>query len=156
LYPVINEGAKLTKLLHPMNTMDLGLGVIIAAGGSTDSSNDSELLKGLNVRTLSIKTGPVKLSAQMRMFSLMPWKKATPVPLDRKIGLKLLHALVVSLAAGFRYTDTTNGFGGFSSRFLLDPRVQSFRDVFDIYDLHYYLAIKAATKAAIPIGSGAL
>jgi dolichol-phosphate mannosyltransferase len=65
-------------------------------------------------------------------------------PLDRKLGLKLLHAPVISLAARFHYTDTTNGFRAFSSRFLLDPRVQPFRDVFDTYNLHYYLSIKAA------------
>jgi dolichol-phosphate mannosyltransferase len=185
--PVINEGAKLTKQLHRMNSMDLGVDVIVADGGSTDGSNDPELLKGLNVRTLLIKTGPGKLSAQMRMFfayaleegytgivavdgngkdgveaiptfchaldkgfdfvqgsRYVPGGVEENTPLDRKIGLKLLHAPVVSLAAGFRYTDTTNGFRAFSNKFLLDPRVQPFRDVFDTYNLHYYLAIKAA------------
>ena len=47
-------------------------------------------------------------------------------------------------AAGFRYTDTTKGFRAFSSKFLVDPRVQPFRDVFDTYNLRYHLAIKAA------------
>ena len=64
-------------------------------------------------------------------------------PLDRKLGLKLLHAPLISLAARFRYTDTTNGFRAFSRRFLLDPAVQPFRAVFDTYNLHYYLSIRA-------------
>jgi dolichol-phosphate mannosyltransferase len=64
-------------------------------------------------------------------------------PLDRKLGAKLVHAPLISVAAGFRYTDTTNGFRAFSTRFLLNPRVQPFRDVFDTYNLHYYLSIKA-------------
>lgn len=65
-------------------------------------------------------------------------------PLSRYLGLKVLHAPLISLAAGFRYTDTTNGFRGYSRILLLDPRVQPFRDCFSTYELHYYLAIRAA------------
>lgn len=65
-------------------------------------------------------------------------------PLSRYLGLKILHAPLISLAAGFRYTDTTNGFRGYSRDFLLDTRVQPFRDCFSAYELHYYLAIRAA------------
>jgi len=57
--------------------------------------------------------------------------------------VKLLHAPLISLAAGFHYTDTTNGFRGYSRRLLLDPRVQPLREVFVAYELHYYLAIRA-------------
>ncbi|HMF78567.1 MAG TPA: glycosyltransferase family 2 protein [Bryobacteraceae bacterium] len=185
--PVINEGAKLTKQLQRMNALALGADIIIADGGSTDGSNDQDLLRSLNVRTLLIKTGPGKLSAQMRMFfayaleegyagivtidgngkdgveaipsfyqaleegfdfvqgsRYVPGGVEHNTPLDRKLGLKLLHAPVISVAARFRYTDTTNGFRAFSSRFLLDPAVKPFRDVFDTYNLHYYLSIKAA------------
>lgn len=66
------------------------------------------------------------------------------LPLSRWLGVKLLHAPLVSLASRFRYTDTTNGFRGYSRRFLEDPRVAAFRDVFPGYELHYYLAIRAA------------
>ncbi len=65
-------------------------------------------------------------------------------PLSRLLGVKLLHAPLISLSAGFRYTDTTNGFRGYSRRFLLHDHVQPFRDVFSRYELHYYLAIRAA------------
>lgn len=58
-------------------------------------------------------------------------------------AIKLIHAPLVSLAAGFRYTDTTNGFRAYSRKFLLDPKVAPFRDVFSAYELHYYLAIQA-------------
>jgi len=53
--------------------------------------------------------------------------------------VRILHAPLVSLASRFRYTDTTNGFRGYSRRFLEDPRVAAFRDVFPGYELHYYL-----------------
>jgi len=66
------------------------------------------------------------------------------LPVSRWLGVKFVHAPLVSLASRFRYTDTTNGFRGYSARFLADPRVAAFRDVFPGYELHYYLAIRAA------------
>lgn len=69
--------------------------------------------------------------------------RAMNTPADRALAVKFLHAPVISLGAGFRYTDTTNGFRGYSRRFLLDPRVQPFRTIFQSYNLHYYLAVRA-------------
>jgi len=68
---------------------------------------------------------------------------AENTPLDRELGVRFLHAPLISLGAGIRYTDTTNGFRAFSRRLLLDPRVRPFRAVFDTYNLHYYLAVRA-------------
>jgi hypothetical protein len=65
-------------------------------------------------------------------------------PLSRHLGVRWLHAPLISLAAGFRYTDTTNGFRAYSRNLLLDTRVAPFREVFSGYELHYYLAIRAA------------
>jgi dolichol-phosphate mannosyltransferase len=65
------------------------------------------------------------------------------LPTSRLLGLKLIHAPMISRAAGFCYTDTTNGFRAYSARFLEDPRVAIFRNVFTDYELHYYLAIRA-------------
>jgi len=70
--------------------------------------------------------------------------KAINTPLPRLIGIKLIHAPLISLASGFRYTDTTNGFRAYSRKFLLDDRVAPFRKVFSAYELHYYLAIRSA------------
>ena len=64
-------------------------------------------------------------------------------PLLRHLGVRLLHAPMISRAAGVRYTDTTNGFRAYSAAFLRDPRVAPFREVFSRYELHYYLAIRA-------------
>jgi len=74
----------------------------------------------------------------------VPGGKAVNTPLSRHLAVTLLHAPLVSLAARRRYTDTTNGFRGYSRRLLEDPRVSPFRDVFTGYELHYYLAIRAA------------
>jgi glycosyltransferase involved in cell wall biosynthesis len=74
----------------------------------------------------------------------VPGGRAINTPPSRYWAIRLLHAPLLSLAAGFRYTDTTNGFRAYSRRLLLDPRVRPFRDVFSAYELHYYLAIRAA------------
>jgi glycosyltransferase involved in cell wall biosynthesis len=70
--------------------------------------------------------------------------RAVNTPLSRHLAVRWLHAPLISLAAGVRYSDTTNGFRAYSRRLLLDPRVAPFRDVFSGYELHYYLAIRAA------------
>lgn len=74
----------------------------------------------------------------------IPGGRAIRTPVSRYWGIKLLHAPLIRLASGFLYTDTTNGFRAYSRRMLLDPRVAPFRDVFQAYELHYYLAIRAA------------
>jgi dolichol-phosphate mannosyltransferase len=66
------------------------------------------------------------------------------LPLSRWVGLRLIHAPLISLTSRFRYTDTTNGFRGYSKRLLEDARMAVFRDVFVGYELHWYLAIRAA------------
>ena len=67
-------------------------------------------------------------------------------PLARYIAVNLLHAPMVSLASGFRYTDTTNGFRAYSRKLLTDPQIDIFRPCFDRYQLHYHLAIEAAKQ----------
>ena len=74
----------------------------------------------------------------------VPGGHAIRTPLLRALGVRFVHAPLISLAARHRYTDTTNGFRGYSRRFLSDARVPPLRDVFMGYELHYYLAIRAA------------
>ena len=64
-------------------------------------------------------------------------------PLLRLLGLKLLHAPMISCASGFKYTDTTNGFRAYSYRLLCNENIALFRDIFTGYELHYYLAIES-------------
>jgi glycosyltransferase involved in cell wall biosynthesis len=69
--------------------------------------------------------------------------RAINTPMDRKIGGRLIHAPLLSLFGGHWYTDTTNGFRGYSARYLLDPRVAPFRSVFGRYELLFYLTVRA-------------
>lgn len=69
--------------------------------------------------------------------------QAINTPWLRQLAVKLFHIPIISLAAGFRYTDTTNGFRGYSRRYLLHPEVQPFRDIFKTYELLAYLSVRA-------------
>jgi len=187
--PVINEGERIAKQLRTMSWLGIPkvADIIIADGGSSDGSLAPTLLSESGVRTLLIKTGTGRLSAQLRMayaYALRqgyegvitidgndkdgpdaiprfvaeleagqdliqgsrfrPGGKAENTPLSRLLAIKLLHAPLISIASGVLYTDTTNGYRGYSSRLLLDPRVSPFRNVFESYELLPYLNIRAA------------
>jgi hypothetical protein len=59
------------------------------------------------------------------------------------VAIRAFHAPLVSLAAGFRFTDTTNAFRGHSRRLLLHPGLQPFRPQFERYELLAYLSVRA-------------
>ena len=70
--------------------------------------------------------------------------QAINTPWSRLIAIRVIHAPITSLAAGHWFTDTTNGFRGYSRRFLEDPAVAPFREEFQTYALLAYLPIRAA------------
>lgn len=187
LVPVIDEGERIRRQLAKMRPLAEQIDIAVVDGGSTDGSLDPQFLHENRVRALAVKTGPGRLSAQLRVglwwamgegyegvvlidgndkddpaaipnfvraldggfdhvqgSRYVPGGIAVNTPLLRHLAVKYLHAPLISLSARFRYTDTTNGFRAYSRRFLLDSRVQPFRDVFVGYELHYYLAIRAA------------
>ncbi len=184
---VINEGERVRRQLERMKPYARHADIIVADGGSTDGSLEPDFLKSVGVRTLLTKTGPGKLSAQMRMAfaytthegyegavvidgndkddvaalpdfiklldadydhvqgsRFIPGGKAVNTPKTRLAAVRLLHAPLLSVASRHRHTDTTNGFRAYSSRLLLDPELAIFRDVFETYELHYYLAVESA------------
>ena len=61
-------------------------------------------------------------------------------PASRSLAIRLIHAPLLSLASGFHWTDTTQGFRAYSSRLLSDSRVAIFRDCFKEYELLAYLS----------------
>ncbi len=69
--------------------------------------------------------------------------KAVNTPLLRWLSVRLIHAPVISLTAGFHFTDTTNAFRGYSARYLQDERVQPLREIFSGYELLAYLSVRA-------------
>lgn len=186
--PVINEGRRIADLLGRMKEIGTAslADIIIVDGGSTDGSLDLEMLKSAGVRTLITKTGPGRLSAQLRCgyaYALdegyagivtidgnnkddpepigafiealrsgvdfvqasrfIPGGVAENTPISRWIAIRLVHAPLSSLASGKWWTDTTQGYRGYSRRLLLDERVQPFRDVFETYELLAYISVRA-------------
>lgn len=184
--PVINEGDRIRAQLARTAAANLPVDVVVADGGSTDGSLAADFVTTVGVRAVLTKTGPGKLSAQLRMA--YAWclsqgyagivtidgngkdnveavadfvarlaegcdyvqgsryrrgGKAENTPLERTIGNRLIHAPMLSLAGRHWLTDTTNGFRGYSARYLTDPRVQPFRDVFMNYELLFYLTVRA-------------
>ncbi|WP_288415608.1 glycosyltransferase family 2 protein, partial [uncultured Novosphingobium sp.] len=184
--PVINEGGRIRAQLARVAAAGLPVDVIVADGGSTDGSLDLPYLRERGVRALLTKTGPGKLSAQLRMA--YAWcldegyegiitidgngkdnveavaqfvtklregydyvqgsryargGKAENTPLERTIGNRLIHAPILSFSGRRWFTDTTNGFRAYSRRYLVDPRVQPFREVFSAYELLFYLTARA-------------
>ena len=73
----------------------------------------------------------------------IPGGKAVNTPLLRWLSVRLIHAPVISLAAGQHFTDTTNAYRGYSVRYLRDERVQPLREVFGGYELLAYLSVRA-------------
>lgn len=185
--PVINEGVRILNLLRRMSELGIheAADIIIVDGGSKDGSLEEQMLQSLGVRGLLLKTGPGRLSAQLRCayaFSMLAGylgvvtidgndkddPKDIPhflaelkngvdfvqasrfirggvaenTPLVRHIAIRMIHAPVLSLCSGFRWTDTTQGFRAYSRQVLLDPRVAPFRDVFANYELLAYLSYR--------------
>jgi glycosyltransferase involved in cell wall biosynthesis len=73
----------------------------------------------------------------------LPGGLAENTPLERTSANRGIHAPLLSLVGRHWFTDTTNGFRAYSTRYLLDPRVLPFRDVFQRYELLFYLTVRA-------------
>lgn len=69
--------------------------------------------------------------------------KAINTPFIRTVSVKFIHAPVISITAHQRFTDTTNAYRGYSSRYLQDERVKPLRDVFMTYELLAFLSVRA-------------
>ncbi|HCH77359.1 MAG: glycosyl transferase family 2 [Pseudomonas sp.] len=69
--------------------------------------------------------------------------EAINTPLVRHVAIRLLHAPLLALFSGYKWTDTTQGFRGYSRKMLLDPRVAPFREIFTEYELLAYLSYRA-------------
>ncbi len=184
--PVINEGERIRGQLIRIAAAGLPVDVVIADGGSTDGSLAPDFVAQAGVRAVLTKTGPGKLSAQLRMAyawclregyagivtidgngkdgveavgamvarledgcdyvqgsRYLPGGAAENTPLERTIANRLIHAPMLSLAGRHWFTDTTNGFRAYSARYLLHPDVQPFRDDFSVYNLLFYLTVRA-------------
>ena len=186
--PVINEGERIRNLLARMAAAGIAgmADIIIIDGGSKDGSLELGALRASGVRGLLVKTGPGKLSAQLRCayaFALEQGYEgivtidgndkddpeaiprfiaaleegvdfvqasrflrggvAENTPKSRDFAIRFIHAPLLSMASGFKWTDTTQGFRAYSRTMLLDAKLALFRNVFMTYELLAYLSYRA-------------
>lgn len=187
--PVLNEGARIQGQLRAMKALGLDTlsDIIVVDGGSTDGSLDAPFLRSAGVRALVVKTGPGRLSAQLRCgyawcliegydgvitidgngkdgvdtlpafiaaldagfgyvqaSRFIPGGRGENTPLSRALAIRLIHAPLLSAAAGRWLTDTTQGYRAYSRAYLLDAAVQPFRELFQRYELLAYLTVRAS------------
>jgi len=67
---------------------------------------------------------------------------AENTPKSRDFAIRFIHAPMLSLFSGFRWTDTTQGFRAYSRAMMLDPKIALFRDIFMTYELLAYLSYR--------------
>lgn len=107
--PVINEGERILTQLRKIQMMKIHLDadVILADGGSTDGSTEHEGLAGLGVNTLLVKTGPGRLSAQLRMAYAYGLKRGyegfVTVDGNGKDGVDAIRHFLEALEEGYGY-----------------------------------------------------
>jgi dolichol-phosphate mannosyltransferase len=68
---------------------------------------------------------------------------AENTPKSRDFAIRFIHAPILSLFSGFRWTDTTQGFRAYSRKMLLDDKIAPFREIFMTYELLAYLSYRA-------------
>jgi glycosyltransferase involved in cell wall biosynthesis len=73
----------------------------------------------------------------------LPGGVAMNTPKLRDLAIRYIHAPCLSVASGFKWTDTTQGFRGYSRRLLVSSKIAPFRDVFVNYELLAYLSYRA-------------
>jgi dolichol-phosphate mannosyltransferase len=73
----------------------------------------------------------------------MPGGFEKNTPLARRLGIRAIMAPLLWYGGGFWYTDGTNGFRGYSRRFIEHPAVEPFRACFSHFNLQYFLSYMA-------------
>lgn len=61
-------------------------------------------------------------------------------PISRVLAMKLFSNPLLTLSSGFKYTETMSAFRGFSMRIIDDERLNIFREVFQSWELQWYMA----------------
>ena len=64
--------------------------------------------------------------------------KEENTPFLRNIGIRFIASPLISFTSGFHYDDVCNGYKGFSRKYILDKRMDWFREEFNTYEYCYY------------------
>lgn len=105
----------------------------------TIDGNDKDDPEAINKFITALENG-VDFAQASRFI---PGGVAENTPPMRNFAIKCIHAPMLSLCSGFRWTDTTQGFRAYSRKMLVDPQISPFRDIFSGYELLAYLSYRA-------------
>lgn len=105
----------------------------------TIDGNDKDDPDAIPVFINALKSGVDFVQASR----FVPGGVAENTPKSRDFAIRFIHAPMLSLFSGFKWTDTTQGFRAYSRKMLLDSKVSIFRDVFSTYELLAYLSYRA-------------
>jgi dolichol-phosphate mannosyltransferase len=113
LIPVINEGERIRRQLSRMHELGLtaAFDTVMVDGASTDGSLKEGFLHTVGVRALVTKTGPGKLSAQLRCgyaWALLEgYEGLITIDGNGKDGVETIPDFAASLDKGFGYVQAS-------------------------------------------------
>jgi dolichol-phosphate mannosyltransferase len=113
LIPVINEGERIRTQLSQMHALGLTtlVDAIVVDGGSMDSSLEDQFLRSVGLRALLTKTGPGKLSAQLRCgyawALLAGYGGIITIDGNGKDGVDTIPDFVAALDDGYGYVQAS-------------------------------------------------
>lgn len=109
--PVINEGVRIQNQLRKMAALDMKTDMVVVDGGSSDGSLEHEFLKSVQIRCLLEKTGPGKLSAQLRCayaWALIEgYEGIITIDGNDKDGVETLPNFIKALDEGYDYVQAS-------------------------------------------------
>jgi len=168
--PVINEGYRIRHFVHRLKdaNVDAIADIIIVDGGSTDGSLEQEYLRSYSVRGLLTKSGPGKLSSQLRVayaFSLLGgYDGIVTIDGNNKDDPQAIHDFIRLAQNGYDFIQASRFLRGGRHRNtpflrylairllhapllsissgLQDHRIKPFRDIFKDYELLAYLSYR--------------
>ncbi len=159
---ILCDGGSTDGSMEPNRLTALGVGTLLTKTGA--GKQGAQLRMGLHfalaqnyehILTIdgnnkdSIESVPLFLQKLEEGYDIIQGSRfikggvAQNTPPVRFLAVRLLHAPVISLAAGQWFTDTTNAYRGYSRAYLTHPAVQPLRDVFMGYELLAYLSVRA-------------
>jgi glycosyltransferase involved in cell wall biosynthesis len=105
--PVINEGDRIRGQLTRIAKENLSIDVVVADGGSTDGSLAENFVRATGVRAVLTKTGPGKLSAQLRMAYAwciqQGYEGIVTIDGNGKDGVEAIAEMITKLEYGYDY-----------------------------------------------------
>ncbi|WP_157147171.1 glycosyltransferase family 2 protein [Brachyspira pilosicoli] len=104
-----------------------------------DGNDKDDIINGLPLHLDKLDKGYDFL--QSTRFTLGGKEENTPIL--RKIGIRFIASPLISFTSSFHYDDVLVGFKSFSRNYMLDKRLDLFREEFKDYEYYFYPLVHA-------------